>query len=106
MLVKPKFDYWCEAYSSASKLVLEALEPIHNAAIRIATGAFKSSANISLNSDFGLKPLKYYRKIKILNHLSRIYVNNNHPLHEITIAGIDEAEEFAVVRPSAGLSFF
>ena len=50
----------------------------------------------------GLKPLKYYREIKILNHLSRVYVNKNHPLHEIIISGIDEAEEFAVVRPSAG----
>ena len=34
MLVKPKLDYGCEAYSSVSKSVLESLEPIHNAAIR------------------------------------------------------------------------
>ena len=34
--------------------------------------------------------------------MSRVYVNNNHPLHEIIISGNDEAEEFAVVRPSAG----
>ena len=60
-LVKPKLDYGCEAYSSASKSVLESLEPVHNAAIRIATGAFKSSPIISLNSNSGLKPLKYYR---------------------------------------------
>ena len=33
MLMKPKFDYGCEAYSSASKSVLESLEPIHNAAM-------------------------------------------------------------------------
>ena len=102
MLVKPKLYYGCEAYSLASKLVLEALEPIHNAAIRIVTGAFKSSLIISLNSDSGLKLLKYYRGIRIINHLSRIYVNNNHPLHEIIISGIDEVEEFAIVWPSAG----
>ena len=124
MLVKSKLDYGCEAHSSASKsvleslepihsaairiatgafkLVVESLEPIHNAAIRIATGAFKSSPIVSINSYSGLKPLKYYREIKILNHLSRIYVKNNHPLHEIIISWIDEAEKFAILRPSAG----
>ena len=72
-----------EAYSSASKSLLKSLEPIHNAAIRIATETFISSHIISISLDSGLKPLNYYREIKILNHLSKIYVNNNHPLHEI-----------------------
>ena len=67
-----KLDYGYEAYSLASKSVLESLEPIHNATIRIATGAFKSSPIISLNLNSGLKPLKYYREIKILNHLCRV----------------------------------
>ena len=43
MLIKAKIDYGCEAYSSPSKTTLGNLDPIQNATIRIATGAFKTS---------------------------------------------------------------
>ena len=48
ILVKPKFHYGCEVYSSATQAVLDKLSPVHNAAIRVATGAFRSSPIVSL----------------------------------------------------------
>ena len=38
MLIKPKIDYGCEAYSSACNSTLEKLDPIQNAAIRLGLG--------------------------------------------------------------------
>ena len=102
MLLKPKLDYGCEAYSSASESLLQSLEPIHNAAIRIATGAFRSSPVLSLNSDSGLKPLKYYRDIKILNYMARTLVNVKHPLYHDLIENYEpsdvEVEEYVVAH--------
>ena len=48
ILIKPKIDYGCEAYSSPSKTTVGKLGPIQNAAIRIATGAFRTSPIICL----------------------------------------------------------
>jgi len=81
-LLKPKLDYGSEAYSSACPSLLQSLSPIQNSAIRIATGAFRSSPVISLHAESGLKPLEYYRDIKILNTFLRIIANPHHPLHE------------------------
>ena len=51
MLVKPKLDYSIKAYSSATDAVMRGVYAIQNAAIRIATGAYRSS----LISSFMLK---------------------------------------------------
>ena len=58
MLIKIKIGYGCEAYSSASKTTLRKLYPIQNIAIRIATGAFKTSLIISLQSEADIKSLE------------------------------------------------
>ena len=84
MLMKPKIDYGCEAYSSACKTYLDSLSALQNSAIRIATGAFRSSPIVSLQAESGIKPLETYREIKILNTLARIVVNPNHPLYNTT----------------------
>jgi len=42
-MIRSKLDYGCIVYGSASKHILRSLDPISNEAIRIATGAFKSS---------------------------------------------------------------
>ena len=57
MLVKAKLDYGCEVYSSATQAVLDKLSPVHNAAIRVATGAFLSSPHVSLYAESDVKQL-------------------------------------------------
>ena len=92
MLIKPKLDYGCEVYSSACKSLLDKLDPVQSRAVRVATGAFKSSPVVSLLSESGIKPLVTYRNIKILNYLARIMVNRNHPLYDETNHRINEME--------------
>lgn len=94
MLIKPKLDYGCEAYSSACKSLLETLNPIQNSAIRIATGAFRSSPIYSLHSEAGLKPLELYRENKILNFLARVYVNPTHPMHNTVTLELDDEIDY------------
>ena len=93
MLMKPKLDYGCEIYSSASQSLLDKLPPIQNAVIRLSTGAFRSSPILSLTAESGIKPLTTYREIKILNTYARIISNPSHPLHELYVTEFEEDEE-------------
>ena len=93
MIIKPKIDYGCEAYSSASKTTLGKLDPIQNVAIRIATGAFKTTPIISLQSEAGNKSLETCREIKIMNYIARSLANPNHPMYEQIEGRIAEAEQ-------------
>ena len=56
-LVASKLSYGCEVYSSATKTRLAVLDSVHNAGIRLSTGAFKSSPIPSLLVDAGQVPL-------------------------------------------------
>ena len=82
VLIKPKIDYGVEAYGMARESLLRMLDPILNEAIRIATGAFRSSPTPSLLAISGLKPLSTYREVKTLNYFLRAAVTQSNPLNE------------------------
>lgn len=42
-MVLSKLDYGCQVYGTASDAALKRLDPIHHAALRISTGAFRTS---------------------------------------------------------------
>ena len=42
-LIRSKLDYGCQNYSSANARQLSKLDAVHNEALRISTGAFRSS---------------------------------------------------------------
>ena len=92
MLIKAKLDYGCQAYSSPCNCLLYKLAPVQSRAVRLATGAFKSSLVFSLLSESGIKPLVTHRNIKMPNYLARIMVNRNHPLYNETNCRINEIE--------------
>ena len=81
-LIKPKLDYGVEAYGSASKRLLDSLEPVQNNSIRIATGCFRSSPIKSIRVISGLKPLETYRNIKTLNYATRVMTSPFNPIFE------------------------
>ena len=85
MLIKPKLEYGSEAFSSASPTLLSSLNPIENSAIRISTGAYRTSPVLSLYAESGLRPPSSYRDSKLLNFFTRLIVNNSHPLHDEAI---------------------
>ena len=59
-LIFSKLTYGCEVYTSANVKHIGMLNSIHNAGIRIATGAFKSSPIESMLVDAGEMPLELH----------------------------------------------
>ena len=71
-LVRSKLDYGCEVYSSATPAVLQKLDPVHNEALRICTGAFRSSPVQSLYAESGEPPLNLHRQYMNLIYYTRL----------------------------------
>ena len=71
-LIRSKLDYGCQIYSSASPRVLSRLDPIHNTALRICTGAFKSSPVRSLCVNAGEPSLQNRRNKLALQYYVRL----------------------------------
>ena len=72
-IILPKLLYASEVFATASVNELKKLEPVHNTALRIATGAFCTSPVMSLLAESGIpsllniikaKNMKYFVKIK------------------------------------------
>jgi len=82
MLIKPIMEYGLEAYSSAADSYVKSLQPIQNSAIRLATGAFRTSPVDSLHAYSSILPHEYATQIKLLNYYLRLIVNPSHPLHD------------------------
>jgi len=71
-LIRSKMDYGCHIYASAPKRILKKIDSVHHAAIRICTGAFRSSPIPSLLSDAGECTLDQRRQQLGLQHYIRI----------------------------------
>ena len=89
MLIRFKIDYGAAIYNSASKTTLNNMSVVANDALRIATGAFKSTSIASLEIITNERSLqlrrdatilKYYYKIRSLlnNPAFNDVVNTNH----------------------------
>ena len=72
VMIRSKLDYGCTIYSSAKPYIQERLDPIHNAAIRLSIGAFRSSLVLSLYADSGEPPLRLRRKQLMLQQYARL----------------------------------
>ena len=71
-LIASKLAYGCEIYSSAKDSKLKTLNSVHNAGIRIASGAFKSSPISSLMVDAGELPLELCRQSLLIQYYYRV----------------------------------
>ena len=74
-----KIDYACQIYGSACKTLLGKLDIVHNMALRICTGAFKTSPVESLYVDSGFAPLSIRREELNLRYLSRTLTCKQNP---------------------------
>ncbi|GBM14741.1 RNA-directed DNA polymerase from mobile element jockey, partial [Araneus ventricosus] len=74
-----KLDYGCVFYGSARKSVLQKLDPVHYADLRLISGAFRTSPVKSLYVDCFEPSLKLRRQLLSLNYYFRIQSNVNHP---------------------------
>ncbi|XP_074026915.1 uncharacterized protein [Leptinotarsa decemlineata] len=85
-LIRCKLDYGSIVYNSAQKSTLKQLDIIHNAALRIALGAFCTSPIDSLNCESGEPSLADRRKYLTLSYASKISAYPNNPVHRHVFA--------------------
>lgn len=81
-LIRSKLDYGSIVYSTACNTTLSLLEPIQNASLRQALGAFYTSPSISLCAEAGVEPLKYRRKKLFLSYLISVITRPSHIARE------------------------
>ena len=64
-IIRSKLDYCSFIYATAKPYIIKSLDSIHHTAIRLCTGAFRSSPIESLYSDSG-EPSLYKRRMQLL----------------------------------------
>ena len=82
-ICRSKLEYGCQIYSSASPSVLKLLDPVHNAAMRICTGAFRTSPAESMYIVAGQLPLDIRRDELSLRLLTRIRSSPLNPTYQV-----------------------
>ena len=83
-LIRSKLDYGCQAYASASKSQLARLDRIQSAALRIVTGAYRSTSITDLQVECCVPPLELRREELILKYWARSSANGpNLPLNDL-----------------------
>ena len=71
-LIRCKMDYGCVIYQAANQTTLSKLDPVHNAALRICTGAFRTSPIASLHAESGEPSLLYRRALLSFQYIVRV----------------------------------
>lgn len=84
-IIRSKIDYGCFVYWTASKNQLQRLDPVHNAAIRICTGAFRSSPVVSLYAESGEPSLDLRRSQLSLQYMLRCCQSPDHSINDETL---------------------
>jgi len=81
-LIRSKIDYGCQVYGSAAPTTLNSLSSIATEAIRIATGAFKSTPTESLFILANEMPLDLRREYLSLKYYYKMRSYLDNPAHE------------------------
>ncbi|XP_055924649.1 uncharacterized protein LOC129956736 [Argiope bruennichi] len=84
-VILSRIDYGCEIYGTARSGVLRNLDTVHNSALRICSGAFRTSPVHSLNVICHQLPLYLRRKKLSELYFFRIESSINHPIRRINL---------------------
>ena len=84
---RSKLEYGSQVYSSAKPSTLKKLDPVNNEALRICTGAFRSSPAVSLQVEAGSPPLDLQREEQLLKYLLKL---ETHPEYSSKLNILDE----------------
>ena len=78
-LIKPKLEYGCIVYSTASETLMRGIDSIANEALRIATAVFRTTPNESLYILTNELPLEYRRKLMPVKYVCKINSHLGNP---------------------------
>ena len=86
-----EIEYGCQINGSACKTTLAKLDVLHNMALRICTGAFRTSPAKSLYVDAGIPPLFIRREELGLRYLSKVLSSSSNPNFKYVKQPLDRA---------------
>ncbi|GFW87125.1 putative RNA-directed DNA polymerase from transposon X-element [Trichonephila clavipes] len=99
-LILSRLDYGCVVYGSARASVLKRLDTVHHSALRICSGAFRTSPVTSLYVVCHQPPLELRRRQLSANYFIRAMSIPSHPLKPFALAiglnGLYEARSFNI----------
>ena len=84
--VRPHLEYGSTAWSTAAKTSLQSVDKVQNQALRIMTGAMKSTPIAAMEEVTGIQSLEKRRHMKILTQAEKFKCQQGHPM-KTRIAG-------------------
>ena len=97
-VIRSKLDYGCQVYDSAPTTTLRMLDTVHHQALRICSGAFRTSPVQSLYADLG-EPSLYLRRQKLqLQTYVRVLGTRGCPTRSSLLDG--SLDEFFTLHPT------
>ena len=78
--VRPHLEYGAAAWSSASKTSLQSIDKVQNQALRLITGAMKTTPISAMEEVTGVQPLQDRRNMKTLLQAEKFKCQLNHPM--------------------------
>ncbi|KAK7099102.1 uncharacterized protein [Littorina saxatilis] len=79
--VRPHLEYGSPAWSTAAKSHLQTLDKVQNQALRVITGAIRSTPIKIMEETVGLQPLSDRRDAQIMVQAEKYKCLPNHPMH-------------------------
>lgn len=80
-LIRPILDYNAFLFDGISSSHISRLEAIQNSALRIATGALRTTPTVNLNTDTNIPPLARRRSYLLLRFYARAVSRPTHPTY-------------------------
>ncbi len=78
--IQSKLDYGVTAYQNANQSLLRSLNTIQHTALRLASGAFRTTPSISILADLGEMPLSYRQQLLSASYYIRTKARHSLPL--------------------------
>ena len=78
--VRPHLEYGSTAWSTATKTSLQTVDKVQNQALRIMTGAMKSTPIAAMEEVTGIQSLEKRRQMKILTQAEKFKCQQGHPM--------------------------
>lgn len=82
-MVLPIIDYGNLVYSTANKNLINTINAVHNAGVRLATGAFRTSPIDSVMADAEQTPLQIRREKQVLVYAINVLSSDKHLLYNL-----------------------
>ena len=97
-IVRSKLDYACFVYDGASESSKSSLDSVHHAALRVATGAFRTSPKSSLLAEAHEPPLSIRRQMLGMRYTLQLRQYPTHPTYQYVFPEGDTRSPRAVQR--------